>query len=87
MRILVTGGAGYIGSHAVLALKDAGWPVGRFAVASYMPPEVVTKGTGFDIRRIEVVEVTRAVKSTRRLKGKSDPLDAYSAARTVLAAG
>lgn len=34
---------------------------------------------------IEVVEVTRAVKSTRRLRGKSDPLDAYSAARTVLA--
>jgi UDP-glucose 4-epimerase len=25
--ILVTGGAGYIGSHAVLALHDAGWPV------------------------------------------------------------
>ncbi len=24
--ILVTGGAGYIGSHAVLALRDAGWP-------------------------------------------------------------
>ena len=34
---------------------------------------------------IEVVEVTRAVKSSRRLKGKSDPLDAYSAARTALA--
>ena len=34
---------------------------------------------------IEAVEVTRAVKSTRRLKGKSDPLDAYSAARTALA--
>ncbi|MDG6079061.1 UDP-glucose 4-epimerase GalE [Erythrobacter litoralis] len=27
MPVLVTGGAGYIGSHAVLALGDAGWPV------------------------------------------------------------
>ena len=27
MAVLVTGGAGYIGSHAVWALKDAGWPV------------------------------------------------------------
>lgn len=34
---------------------------------------------------IDVVEVTRAVKSSRRLRGKSDPLDAYSAARTALA--
>jgi UDP-glucose 4-epimerase len=25
--IVVTGGAGYIGSHAVLALREAGWPV------------------------------------------------------------
>jgi UDP-glucose 4-epimerase len=27
LPVLVTGGAGYIGSHAVLALKDRGWPV------------------------------------------------------------
>ena len=27
LPVLVTGGAGYIGSHAMLALKDAGWPV------------------------------------------------------------
>ena len=27
VRVLVTGGAGYIGSHAVLALNDAGWAV------------------------------------------------------------
>ncbi|MFN7934240.1 MAG: hypothetical protein U0R19_12990 [Bryobacteraceae bacterium] len=42
------------------SVKEAGWPAGRFALASYMPPEVVTKGTGFDIRRIEVVEVIHA---------------------------
>ena len=44
--MLVTGGAGYIGSHAVLALKDAGWPVAvidnlttgfRFAVPEGVP--------------------------------------------------
>ncbi|MEZ5688194.1 MAG: UDP-glucose 4-epimerase GalE [Caenibius sp.] len=44
--VLVTGGAGYIGSHAVLALKDGGWPVAvidnlttgfRFAVPDGVP--------------------------------------------------
>lgn len=44
--VLVTGGAGYIGSHAVLALKDAGWAVSvidnlttgfRFAVPEGVP--------------------------------------------------
>ena len=44
--ILVTGGAGYVGSHAVLALQDAGWPVAvidnlvtgfRFAVPQDVP--------------------------------------------------
>ncbi|MEO8724057.1 MAG: NAD-dependent epimerase/dehydratase family protein, partial [Sphingobium sp.] len=27
VTVLVTGGAGYIGSHAVLALRDAGWNI------------------------------------------------------------
>ncbi len=44
--VLVTGGAGYIGSHAVLTLQDAGWPVAvidnlitgfRFAVPEGVP--------------------------------------------------
>lgn len=44
--VLVTGGAGYIGSHAVLALQDAGWPVAvidnlttgfRFALPGSVP--------------------------------------------------
>ncbi|MES2494064.1 MAG: UDP-glucose 4-epimerase GalE [Pseudomonadota bacterium] len=44
--VLVTGGAGYIGSHAVLALADAGWPVAvidnlstgfRFSVPDRVP--------------------------------------------------
>jgi len=44
--VLVTGGAGYIGSHAVLALSDAGWPVAvidnlttgfRWAVPDHVP--------------------------------------------------
>jgi UDP-glucose 4-epimerase len=44
--VLVTGGAGYIGSHAVLALRDAGYPVAvidnlvtgfRFAVPGDVP--------------------------------------------------
>ena len=46
LPVLVTGGAGYIGSHAVLALLDAGWPVAvidnlvtgfRFAVPEGVP--------------------------------------------------
>ncbi|WP_260928033.1 UDP-glucose 4-epimerase GalE [Novosphingobium sp. 9] len=46
LPVLVTGGAGYIGSHAVLALLDAGWPVSviddlstgfRFAVPEDVP--------------------------------------------------
>lgn len=46
LPVLVTGGAGYIGSHAVLALLDRGWPVSvvdnlvtgfRFAVPDNVP--------------------------------------------------
>ena len=45
--VLVTGGAGYIGSHAVLALKDAGWPVAVIDNLSNGTREVVPGGVPF----------------------------------------
>jgi UDP-glucose 4-epimerase len=42
--VLVTGGAGYIGSHAVLALADAGWPVAVVDDLSNGTREVVPDG-------------------------------------------
>jgi UDP-glucose 4-epimerase len=45
--VLVTGGAGYIGSHAVLALKDAGWHVAVIDDLSNGTREVVPKGVPF----------------------------------------
>ena len=76
-----TTGAGYAAAIAFLMTLGHIVRIGVEGTASY--------GAGFTraltAAGIEVVEVTRAVKSTRRLKGKSYPLDAYSAARTVLA--
>src|SRR5918992_844323 len=45
--VLVTGGAGYIGSHAVLALRDAGWPVAVVDDLSNGTREVVPDGVAF----------------------------------------
>src|SRR5690348_4275055 len=45
--VLVTGGAGYIGSHAVLALKDAGWNVAVIDDLSNGSREVVPEGVPF----------------------------------------
>jgi UDP-glucose 4-epimerase len=45
--VLVTGGAGYIGSHAVLALKDAGWDVAVIDDLSNGSREVVPEGVPF----------------------------------------
>jgi transposase len=73
--------AGYTAAIKYLTSLGQVERIGVEGTASY--------GAGFTraltVAAIEVVEVTRAVKSTRRLKGKSDPLDAYSAARTALA--
>src|SRR5215208_3775497 len=45
--VLVTGGAGYVGSHAVLALRDAGWPVAVIDDLSNGAREVVPEGVPF----------------------------------------
>jgi UDP-glucose 4-epimerase len=45
--VLVTGGAGYIGSHAVLALKDGGWPVAVIDDLSNGTRAVVPAGVPF----------------------------------------
>jgi UDP-glucose 4-epimerase len=45
--VLVTGGAGYIGSHAVLALRDAGWPVAVIDDLSNGTREVVPEDVPF----------------------------------------
>ena len=45
--VLVTGGAGYIGSHAVLALKDAGWHVAVIDDLSNGTREVVPDDVPF----------------------------------------
>ncbi|MGK7939631.1 MAG: UDP-glucose 4-epimerase GalE [Crocosphaera sp.] len=48
--ILVTGGAGYIGSHAVLALQKAGYDVLVFDNLSYGHPEIVK-----DVLKVELI--------------------------------
>jgi UDP-glucose 4-epimerase len=45
--VLVTGGAGYIGSHAMLALKDAGWSVSVIDNLSNGVREAVPDGVPF----------------------------------------
>lgn len=68
--VLVTGGAGYIGSHAVLALADAGWPVAvidnlvtgfRFAVPEGVPFYEGDVADDDLVQRIFAEQGTRAV--------------------------
>ncbi|RPF71809.1 UDP-glucose 4-epimerase GalE [Aurantiacibacter spongiae] len=68
--VLVTGGAGYIGSHAVLALRDRGWPVAvidnlttgfRFAVPDDVPLHVGDIEDADLLARIFAEHATRAI--------------------------
>jgi UDP-glucose 4-epimerase len=47
LPVLVTGGAGYIGSHAMLALRDAGWPVAVIDDLSNGTREIVPDAVPF----------------------------------------
>jgi UDP-glucose 4-epimerase len=47
LPVLVTGGAGYIGSHAVLALLDGGWPVAVIDDLSNGTREIVPESVAF----------------------------------------
>ncbi len=47
LPVLVTGGAGYIGSHTVLALRDAGWPVAVIDDLSNGAREIVPEDVPF----------------------------------------
>src|SRR5690606_12882367 len=68
--VLVTGGAGYIGSHAALALRDAGWPVAvidnlctghRFAVPEDVPFYEGDVGDAVLLAEIFATQGTRAI--------------------------
>ena len=70
LPVLVTGGAGYIGSHAVLALKDGGWPVAvvdnlttgfRFAIPEGVPLYEGDIEDGALLARIFAEQGTQAV--------------------------
>src|SRR3954447_25064257 len=68
--VLVTGGAGYIGSHAVLALLDAGWPVAVIDNLSNGSREVVPDGVAFyegNIADRSLVERIFAEQQTRAI--------------------
>ena len=89
--VLVTGGAGYIGSHAVLALRDAGWPVSvidnlvtgfRFAVPDGVPFYEGDIADGELLARIfaeqQIGAVMHFAGSVVVPESVSDPLKYYS---------
>jgi UDP-glucose 4-epimerase len=63
--VLVTGGAGYIGSHAVLALRDAGWSVAIIDDLSTGSRYVVPDDVAFYEGRIEDRELVERILSER----------------------
>lgn len=91
LPVLVTGGAGYIGSHAVWALHDVGWPVSvidnlstgfRFALPEDVP---LYEGDIADGELIARIFAERGIASIMHFAGSvvvpesmADPLKYYS---------
>jgi UDP-glucose-4-epimerase GalE len=68
MRVLVTGGAGYIGSHAVKLLRGAGHEVWVYddlsrGHAAAVPPEILVAGSIADGPRVEEVLARRRIEA------------------------
>jgi UDP-glucose 4-epimerase len=89
--VLVTGGAGYIGSHAVLALKDAGWPVAVIddlstGTRSVVPEDVpFTRGDIADRALVEQICAEQHIQAIMHFAGSivvpesvERPLEYYS---------
>ena len=68
--VLVTGGAGYIGSHAVLALRDAGSPWASVLEAAFLrqPSGPAYVGVGL----IEVTRTSHKERAIRRARPMAD---------------
>ncbi|NCU11797.1 MAG: NAD-dependent epimerase/dehydratase family protein, partial [Sphingomonadaceae bacterium] len=67
LPVLVTGGAGYIGSHAVLALTDAGWPVAVIDNLTTGFRWAVPKGVPFYEGDIEDAELLARILAEQRI--------------------
>ena len=65
--VLITGGAGYIGSHAVLALRDAGWSVAIIDDLSTGSRYVVPDDVAFYEGRIDDRELVERILSERNI--------------------
>ena len=88
--VLVTGGAGYIGSHAMLALADAGWPVTVIDDLStgtrrIVPPEVpFYQGSVADSALVQRIFAEQGIRAIMHFAGsmRRVPVDRSSITAT-----
>ena len=68
MKVLVTGGTGFIGSHTAKALKDAGHNV-RLLVRSESKTKSVFKNLGIEVDEVVVGDITDKIAIVRAIEG------------------